>query len=79
MHIDRKGKSGFFTLSLDTELELPVKYWKGFIDDLKETIPTAARDYDVKKQTWTIADSHYQAVLDLKKKHFEKDQTSLAL
>jgi hypothetical protein len=77
MQLDRKGKSGFFTLLLDTELELPPKYWKPFIDEMKDLIPWADRDYDPKTQVWTISDTYYQTVIGLRKKHFEKDQMSL--
>jgi len=77
MHIDKIGKSGYFTLTLDTELQFPEKYWRPFLDELKATVRPHDRDYDQATQTWTIREAHYQAVVELRRKHFEKDQISL--
>ena len=77
MKVDRQGKAGFFNLHLDVEMEFPRKYWQSFIDELKQSIPWRERDYDPKAETWIIADAHYQVIIDLRKKHFEKDQMNL--
>lgn len=77
MQIEKQGGSGFFTLRLDREMEYPAKYWMGFIEDIKEIVPASAREYDPKTQTWTITNGHYQTVIELRQKHFEKDQISL--
>ena len=77
MLIERLGHSGFFTLRLTHETDYKSKYWMGFIDELKEIVPAKHREYDPKTQTWTIVDSHYQEVIELKQKHFEKDQINM--
>lgn len=77
--IERVGQSGYFTLHLNTE-ELPARCWKyaqWFLDELKEAVPPADREYNPTTQVWTIHDSYYQTVQEIRRRHFAKDQISL--
>ena len=62
--------AGYFTLTLDNELEHKWKFVQGFIDELKELVPWRDREYDQKTKVWTIKDEYYQRVFELHQKHF---------
>lgn len=76
MHIERTA--GYFTLSLDTELEHKWKFVQGFIDELKELVPWRDREFEPSTKVWTIKEDWYGQVYALYQKHFvPKNQLGL--
>lgn len=70
--------AGYISMRLTHELKRPEDIWRGFLEDLKDSVPATERSYEPETNAWQFPEKYQQVLMRLKNKWFtDKNQVDI--